>query len=195
MPADALPLARWETFYVIVGSSGGALTGLLFVVVALAADRMRAAASRGLGAFTSPSIVHFGCVLLISAIIMMPRDGLSSLAALLGLCALGGVAVTIMAIWRIARFDPYQPVAEDWFWHGILPCASYVGLLVAAIILQRATQTALYVVASVVLVLLFVGIHNAWDAALYSAMYLPPEQGATGPPSPSAAASRPTVPH
>jgi len=193
MPADALPLARWETFYVIVGSSGGALTGLLFVVVALAADRVRTGVSQGLGAFTSPSITHFGCVLLVSAIIMMPRDGLSSLGILLGLCALAGIVVTRMAIRRIARFELYRPVVEDWVWHGVLPCLSYGALLVAAIILQSATKTALYVVASVTLMLLFIGIHNAWDAALYSAMYVPREQDSITPPSPSSAADRATV--
>jgi len=193
MSPEALPLARWETFYVIVGSSGGALTGLLFVVVALAADRIRVATSQGLAAFTSPSIVHFGCVLLVSAIMMMPRDGLSSLSVLLGLCAVGGVIVTIMAARRIAQFEAYRPVTEDWIWHGALPCLSYVALLFAAIILEGATKTSLYIVASVMLVLLFVGIHNAWDAALYSAMYVPPEQEAMAPSS-SASTARSTVP-
>lgn len=31
------PLAAWENFYIIVGSSAGALTGLQFVVIAYAA--------------------------------------------------------------------------------------------------------------------------------------------------------------
>jgi hypothetical protein len=31
-------LAEWESFYVIVGSSSAALTGLQFVVIALVAD-------------------------------------------------------------------------------------------------------------------------------------------------------------
>jgi hypothetical protein len=31
-------LADWESFYVIVGSSAGALTGLMFVVITLVAD-------------------------------------------------------------------------------------------------------------------------------------------------------------
>jgi hypothetical protein len=175
MPVDALPLGRWETFYVIVGSSGGALTGLLFVVVALAAERARPYASQGLTAFTSPSIFHFGLVLFISASVTMPRDGLTSLAVLLGLCALTGGTVTLLAIWHIAEFERYRPVIEDWIWHGVLPCAAYTALLVAAIILRSATKTALYVVASVTLALLFVGIHNAWDAALYSATSMPPD--------------------
>jgi sulfite exporter TauE/SafE len=178
MPADVLPLGRWETFYVIVGSSGGALTGLLFVVVALAAERARQYSSQGLGAFTSPSIFHFGIVLFIAAVVTMPRDGLASLGVMLGLSALTGGTVTVLAIRRIAQFEKYRPVAEDWIWHGLLPCAAYVALLLGAILLQSATKTALYIVASVTLALLFVGIHNAWDAALYSATSIPRDQDA-----------------
>jgi hypothetical protein len=32
------PLVAWESFYVIVGSSGAALTGLQFIVIALIAE-------------------------------------------------------------------------------------------------------------------------------------------------------------
>ncbi|SRR6266851_5054040 len=39
--AARLPLAAWESFYVIVGSSGAALTGLQFVVIALIAESRR----------------------------------------------------------------------------------------------------------------------------------------------------------
>jgi hypothetical protein len=39
--AVASPLAAWESFYVIVGSSAAALTGLQFVVMALIADAPR----------------------------------------------------------------------------------------------------------------------------------------------------------
>ncbi len=38
MEAGTLPLRAWETFYVIVGSSAAALTGLQFVVIALIAE-------------------------------------------------------------------------------------------------------------------------------------------------------------
>jgi hypothetical protein len=164
MPTDAL-FAQWETFYVIVGSSGGALTGLLFVVVALAADRNRST--------SAPSIFHFCIVLFIAAMISMPRHGLTALDVALGGCALVGAVVTAMAVRRIVRFEQYAPVAEDWIWHAILPAVAYLALLVAALLLESATVTALYVIGVVTLTLLFVGIHNAWDAALYSAIYLP----------------------
>src|SRR5690242_4855480 len=114
-------IGQWETFYVIVGSSGGALTGLLFVDVALVAGRARGGSSEGLTAYTTPSVFHFCSVLFVSALIAMPRTGLSSLAVLLALSALAGEVVTLLTMRRISRFDAYQAVAEDWIWHGVIP--------------------------------------------------------------------------
>jgi hypothetical protein len=176
MQAEPAVIAGWETFYVIVGSAGGALTGLLFVVVALVADRVRATTSRGLSAFTTPSMFHFINVLAISALATMPRKGLGSLAVLLAIVALIGAAVTILAIVHIHQFDEYEAVAEDWIWHGLIPGLAYAVLLVDAIMLRSASDIALYGIGSVSLALLFVGIHNAWDVALYSATTLPKKE-------------------
>ena len=43
------PLTQWESFYVIVGSSAGALTGLQFVVIALIAEAEAAGIFQGDG--------------------------------------------------------------------------------------------------------------------------------------------------
>ena len=61
-------LAGWQNFYVIIGSSAGALIGLQFVVMALLADvpRIRLQAQAG-QAFATPNVVHFGVVLLLCA--------------------------------------------------------------------------------------------------------------------------------
>jgi hypothetical protein len=66
-------LNGWENFYVIVGSSAGALIGLQFVVLALIANLpiTRGAAQAG-DAFSTPSVVHFGVVLLLSAVASAP---------------------------------------------------------------------------------------------------------------------------
>lgn len=56
-------LGEWESFYVIVGSSGGALIGLQFVVITLIAERPRVRDDvRANKAFTTPSVVHFAVV-------------------------------------------------------------------------------------------------------------------------------------
>ena len=63
--------SAWESFYVIVGSSGGALIGLQFVVITLIADRRHFAKASGLSAFGTPTVVHFAGALLVSAGIVL----------------------------------------------------------------------------------------------------------------------------
>jgi len=176
--AELSVIGQWETFYVIVGSSGGALTGLLFVVVALVADRARVTTADGLTTYTTPSVFHFCSVLFVSALIAMPRTGLTSLAVLLGITALVGAVVTLQTMRRISRFELYRAVAEDWIWHCVIPALSYLGILVAGILLTSATGPALYIIAAANLALLFTGVHNAWDVAVYSAISMPKREDA-----------------
>ena len=65
-------LAEWDNFYVITGSSAAGLTGLTFVVIALAADANRVN-FRGLKAYVTPIIFHFGTVLALAAYLSMPQ--------------------------------------------------------------------------------------------------------------------------
>ena len=62
---------------------------------------------------------------------------------------------------------PYQPVWEDWLWHTVLPLVAYTMLLVGSFKLTRYPRQTLFVIAGSALLLLFVGIHNAWDAVTY----------------------------
>jgi hypothetical protein len=89
-------LSAWENFYVIVGSSAGALIGLQFVVVTLIANMpiSRDAAQAG-DAFSTPSVVHFGVVLLLSAVGSAPWDGIVAFAILWGVVGFGGVVYVV----------------------------------------------------------------------------------------------------
>ena len=84
------PFAAWESFYVIVGSSGAALTGLQFVVMALVADSRRATSSDTINAYGTPTIVHFCVVLFVSSVLSAPWQSLTKPAAILGLCGAAG---------------------------------------------------------------------------------------------------------
>ena len=164
------PLAAWESFYVIVGSSGAALTGLQFVVMALVAESRRRSTHREIAAFGTPTIVHFGFVLLESAILSAPWQALSGAALALGLCAAAGVAYMLIVILRARGQTGYKPVLEDWLWHAVFPFLAYAALLVAAVLLPRDPTTVLFVIGATALVLLFVGIHNSWDTVTYIAV-------------------------
>jgi hypothetical protein len=158
-------LSSWESFYVIVGSSGGALIGLQFVVVTLLETRRHLADSESLGAFGTPTVVHFGAALIVAAIMSAPWPSLSGASILLTVCGLGGLVYDGVVIRRARRQTTYRPVFEDWLWYSILPTAAYGALaLSATYVLHRNTQAALFVIGAAALSLLVIGIHNAWDS-------------------------------
>jgi hypothetical protein len=62
----------WENFYLIVGSGGGALIGVMFVVATLTAGLEENRASRGARIYITPIVFHFAIVLVVSAIAVHP---------------------------------------------------------------------------------------------------------------------------
>lgn len=162
-----LTLHSWETFYVIVGSSAAALTGLQFVVIALGAERRSLGEEEAVRAFGTPTVVHFCAVLLIAAILSTPGHSAATLAGCIGTLGAAGVAYACWVVRQARLQTGYAPVFEDWLFHAGLPVFSYACLLAAGVIAFWHPSPALYVVASTSLLLLFIGIHNAWDAAVY----------------------------
>jgi hypothetical protein len=121
-------LAGWENFYVIVGSSAGALIGLQFVVITLLADMPIRGGQEAGEAFATPTIVHFGTALLLSAILNAPWHGVASAAVLWGLLGLSGLVYEIIVARRMQRQIVYTPELEDCLFHVLLPFAAYATL-------------------------------------------------------------------
>jgi hypothetical protein len=161
-------LSGWENFYVIVGSSAGALIGLQFVVLTLIASRPVGAGTAQAGhAFATPNIVHFGAVLLLAGILTAPWQAITPAAVLWGLLGLSGIVYAAVVGSRMRRQAAYKPVFEDWLFHLLLPLAAYATLAVTAFAACSHLRGALFCVGAAALLLLFVGIHNAWDAVTY----------------------------
>src|SRR6266850_1469546 len=122
----AFPLQAWESFYVIVGSSAGALTGLQFVVLTLIGE---SGAVRGrkesITAFGSPNVVHFCAALLVASIASAPWTALVRAGVAVALCGVFGVVYSVIVLRRALRQSGYSPVFEDWLWHTILPMLAY----------------------------------------------------------------------
>jgi hypothetical protein len=160
--------AGWENFYVIVGSSAGALIGLQFVVITLVAEiSITKDVERAGSAFATPTVVHFGAVLLLSALLSVPWGTLAAPAACWGLLGLVGIGYEFIVARRMRIQTAYQPQFEDWLFHALLPLAAYATLMGSAYATRWNAGGALFGVGSASLVLLFVGIHNAWDAVTY----------------------------
>ena len=169
------PLADWQNFSVLIGSAAATLTGLMFVVATLLAGvRTRASApTEAFATFNTPNVWHFGAALLIAAGLSAPWQALWQTSVLLGLCGLFGVGYVIIVMQRTRRQRDYQPVLEDWLFHTILPLISYTALVVGALVLPLYPAPTLFVIAAAAVLLLFVGIHNAWDNVSYIALELP----------------------
>ncbi len=161
-------LSEWENFYVLVGSSAAALTGLMFVVIALRTE-LRTETAGAERAFATPNVFHFCAVLLVAAIVSTPGHTFGSLGACVGATGVAGVALSAWVVIQARRQHAYAMVASDWLWHVALPVVAYAATAVAgALVLERAAG-AMHVVAAAALLLLFIGIHNAWDSAVYIA--------------------------
>jgi hypothetical protein len=161
------PLNPWENFYIIVGSSAGALTGLTFVAVTLVAELRLRGAERGISTFTTPTIVHFGIVLFVCALLSAPWPDLVPPAIALGACGLTATIYTLIVTRRLRSTDNYTLVLEDWLANAVGPLVAYLALVVGAALLPGNPEPALFVIATALLLLLFDGIHNAWDVTTY----------------------------
>jgi hypothetical protein len=162
------PIASWESFYVIAGSSAAALTGLQFVVIALVAEvQQRNSTGEALGAFATPTIVHFCVALLVSCTLSAPWLTIGSPAIALGLIGLLGLVYAAIVIRRARGQTDYHPVFEDWLWHAALPVVAYGALVGSALAMRSHVRDALFVVAAATLLLIFIGIHNAWDTVTW----------------------------
>ena len=169
MQEPSNPISAWESFYVIVGSSGAALTGLQFVVIALTTEVRKRRSTAQFDAFGTPTVVHFCVALLISAILSAPWGELSSAAVAVGASGVFGLVYSAIVARRVSRQTVYALVFEDWLFHTALPFLAYAALLSAALTLVHHTVDALFGIGAASILLLFIGIHNAWDSVTYIA--------------------------
>ena len=69
---------------------------------------------------------------------------------------------------RAKRLKTYVPDSEDWLWYTVLPAVAY-GALLSGFAMVPLPRDALFGLAAGVLLLIFIGIHNAWDVVTFLA--------------------------
>jgi hypothetical protein len=161
-------LAGWQNFYVIVGSSAGALIGLQFVLITLIANIPVGEGGEDAGhAFATPTIVHFGAVLMLAGIATAPWRRMLPVAVLWAALGLFGLVYSAIVTRRMRQQTKYRPEFEDWLFHAVLPFVAYAIVASGAMVTESELEVAMFGVAAACLLLLLIGIHNAWDAATY----------------------------
>jgi hypothetical protein len=171
-PSISQLLVGWQSYYVIIGSSGAALTGLQFVVMALMSETTIpvAGGEAGVAAFGSPTIVHFCAALLLSAMLSAPWPADTGIATGIDVLGVAGILYMANVLRRALKQNAYKMVHEDWWWHIVLPFAAYAAFLIAGLMMTSNPVVALFVAAIAPAALLYIGIHNAWDAVTYTVL-------------------------
>src|SRR2546430_4695889 len=133
-PITAL-VSGWETFYVIIGSSAAALTGLMFVVIALTGEARRGGLRptvASIRAFATPIVVHFGGVLLLAGLLTTPQHTVLTLSLSLAGCGVGGLGFVRRAFIQTRRQQEYVPIAAGWEWPVTPPAPCYCAVSLCA---------------------------------------------------------------
>jgi hypothetical protein len=159
----------WDNYYLMVGSSAGALIGLMFVVVTLTAGRDPKELERGKKLYTSPIVWHLAVILVLSgaaAAPVMPVKLFAGIATGLGLL---GIMLGIRSAVGISRFFSSTDRAFDAVWYGIAPAVVYVGLVAAGWGMFAGHPWAPAAVSADLMALLLVSIHAEWDLVTYLA--------------------------
>lgn len=162
-------LTAWSSFYMMTGSSAAALVGLMFVVISLIRAREMQTSQDGVSTFSTPTVMHFSAVLLISAILSAPWHGLFYAAISVGFIGFLGVGYILRVAYRTKQFLEYRADLEDWIWYTVLPFVAYGVILIGAIALLILTAKALFAVGAGVVLLILIGIRNAWDVVTFLA--------------------------
>lgn len=161
-------LGAWHDLFLLDGTAAATLMGLTFVVVTLSPRNVAQNLSTGVKAFTTPIMAFFATAVLVSILMLVPWSASRPLGAallivsLIGLCYL--LTTGAHAQWRDSSLG-----LDDWIWYIGLPFAAYMAMLPIAVGMWLAASWALYGVAAAVLLLLIMGIRNAWDVVLFIA--------------------------
>ncbi len=175
-------LSDWQNFYMIIGTAAATLTGLMFVATSLAAggDWNTSTLDAGIEAFNTPTVVHFGAVLLVACVLSAPWRSFSTVTLVLGLLDLAAVVYLLIVMRRMRRIAHYRVPPKDWRWYVFYPLGAYVVLLLATISLLANPELALYIISAAMVGLLLVGLHNAWDLVTFFATARAPRENKDG---------------
>jgi hypothetical protein len=156
----AWPIAEWRDFYVMIGTAAGVIVGATFVVASLASGLEKR--EIGMRGFITPTAVHLGSVLVGSALLAVPTLTPPALVIILGA---GGIAGALYGIKVAVRIRTMNLDLSDTAFYMALPILAYVAMVAAAAMVFRHTGPAFETLAASYVLLLIVGMRNAWDMA------------------------------
>jgi hypothetical protein len=165
-PIEALSL--WHDFYALIGTAAATLVGLMFVAASIGAGVFTRAHQAGIRSFLSPTVVHFSLVLLLCLIASAPIASNAALAV----CVLstGLVGLTYSGrIWLGMRKHGISATIDltDRLLYALLPPGGYLLVIIGGLTIGYHAIGGLNILACACVMLLLVGIRNAWDMTIW----------------------------
>jgi len=167
-------LQHWHEFYFLLGTSAAALTGLMAVVISINPETIAQRPKSGVRAFVTPTMVFFTTAFVVSGLLLAPEVPVRSLAVLLAVTGIAGVAYLLWTRghhYYVHGMDGQPPNldSEDWIFFIGLPYLSYLLLVAAAVGIWQHAGFGAPTLAIATMLLLVIGIHNAWDLVIWLA--------------------------
>jgi hypothetical protein len=166
----------WHEFFLLIGTAGLTLTGLLFVVVSLGPRVVAGSPETGLRAFITPNVFYFSTTLIVSAVLLIPPLSPLLIGTFLCVGSLGSLGYLVYAgthqQWRTSKLP-----AVDWVFYACLPTLAFVLLLVSGVGFFLGWSLSMHGVGLALILLLFAGIRNAWDLVIWMIQHEPKSTG------------------
>jgi hypothetical protein len=146
----------------------------MFVAASIGSSYFNAEREAGLHAFLTPTVLHFAAVLIACLVVIAPSHGQMSLGAALSVGSILGVAYS-GRVWMRMRRHNFAIDLVDRLWYLAAPVTSYLLMAAAAAIqfLQFDARIGLDLLAVALVLLLLLGIRNAWDMTVWVAVRTP----------------------
>ena len=176
MRPDTFLQARhdWQNFYMLLGEASATLAGLMFVAASLGARLINEDSDPKVRTFLTPTVVYFSLVLLLCALMNVPTQTRAALTIQIFAVGLIGAGYSLSHLPRLHSFQHDGSLSRQaWIWNLVLPLLSALWLLGTALSLPRSVTGALDAAAVGVLLLVMVGLHNAWNVTLTLALRTP----------------------
>jgi hypothetical protein len=158
-------LERWANFYLLMSAAAASLLGLMFVVMALAAERRSGDAAK-IHIYLTPTFIYFASVLCLAALLTFPTH--TRLTASLCTCLAGFAGLvysgSFFRIVRSGKRNYYE--LQDWIVYAVVPFTAYGVQVFGAVLFFHAPQRGLTLVAAGMLSLLALAVRNSWAIAV-----------------------------
>jgi hypothetical protein len=160
-------LYGWDNFYIMAGTAGATLIGLLFVIITLSTHLSSSGIAHGARAFLTPTLVHFGSVLLQALVVLVPWPSAWPVGVILGLCGLVGLVYLMDVASKRRKVQFVSLHLLDWIPYAGIPALANLNLIAGAIGMIAEKPFAPYCLAGAITLFLFAGIYGAWDLTLW----------------------------